>query len=84
LPKIAKELQLRMDEIGIDLPSSIPMEDFRTFHILGEEEAGALDPSLLIDVLADLQQPAPILSWYWEVAFDYLWLIYTSSLLVQA
>nr|GLL21506.1 cytochrome c biogenesis C mitochondrion [Ipomoea trifida]GMC76314.1 cytochrome C biogenesis C mitochondrion [Ipomoea batatas]GMC79959.1 cytochrome C biogenesis C mitochondrion [Ipomoea batatas]GMD87911.1 cytochrome C biogenesis C mitochondrion [Ipomoea batatas] len=76
LLRISRELERRMEEIGIDLPSSIPMDYFITFHILGEEEAGALDPSFLVEVLADLLLPAPILSWYWEVAFDSLCLIW--------
>lgn len=76
LTKISQELQRRMQEIGIDLPSEMTIEYFTCRVLLGEEEAGALDPSFLIDVLADLQQPAHIVSWYWEGAFNCIALLY--------
>ncbi len=70
LTKIGQELQRRMQEIGADVPSEMTMEDFTCRVVIGEEEAGALDPSFLIDVLSDVQQPDHIVSWYWERAFD--------------
>ncbi|GJW16968.1 apocytochrome b [Tanacetum coccineum] len=51
-----------MEEMGIDLPSGISVEYF-TYHVLlGEDEAGVLDPTFLTEVLADLQQPGHIVS----------------------
>nr|GFB29546.1 hypothetical protein [Tanacetum cinerariifolium] len=56
-----------MEEMGIDLPLGISVEYF-TYHVLlGEDEAGVLDPTFLIDVLADLQQPSHIVSWQFDV-----------------
>jgi len=74
--EISHELQRRMEEIGMKLPESIDMKHFISYNLLGEEEVGALDPSLLADVLADLQLPSPILSWYWEEAFKSILLLY--------
>jgi hypothetical protein len=65
-----------MQEIGVDLPSEMEMEYFTCRVVIGEEEAGALDPSFLIDVLADVQQPEHLFSWYWERAFDCIALLY--------
>ncbi|GJT39737.1 hypothetical protein Tco_0939602 [Tanacetum coccineum] len=57
LPQIHQELECRMEEMGIDLPSGISVEYF-TYHVLlGEDEVGVLDPTFLTEVLADLQQP---------------------------
>ena len=70
LTKISQELQRRMQEFGVDLPSEMTMEYFTCRVVIGEEEAGALDPSFLIDVLSDVQQPYHIFSWYWERAFS--------------
>ncbi|GJZ50877.1 cytochrome c biogenesis FN, mitochondrial [Tanacetum coccineum] len=62
LPQIHQELERRMEEMGIDLPSGISVEYF-TYHVLlGEDEAGVLDPTFLTEVLADLQQPGHIVS----------------------
>nr|GFD52870.1 hypothetical protein [Tanacetum cinerariifolium] len=56
------ELERRMEEMGIYLPSGISVEYF-TYHVLfGEDEAGVLDPTFLTEVLADLQQPGHIVS----------------------
>ncbi|GJX33811.1 hypothetical protein Tco_0245368, partial [Tanacetum coccineum] len=64
LPQIHQELEHRMEEMGIDLPSGISVEYF-TYHVLlGKDEAGVLDPTFLTEVLADLQQPSHIVSWY--------------------
>ena len=76
MTKISQELQRRMESIGIDLPSEMTISDFTCRVVIGEEEAGALDPSFLIDVLADVQQPTHIVSWYWERAFDCIALLY--------
>lgn len=65
-----------MQEIGIDLPSEMTMEYFTCHVLLGEEEAGALDPHFLIGVLADLQQPGHVVSWYWEGAFACIALLF--------
>lgn len=76
LPQIHQELERRMEEMGIDLPSGISVEYF-TYHVLlGEDEAGVLDPTFLTEVLADLQQPGHIVSWYWEEAFSSILLLY--------
>lgn len=72
---IGSELQRRMDTVDIYLPPDISMQDFITDYVLGEPNAGALDPVFLQLVLADLRQPDLILSWWWEVAFDYLSLV---------
>ncbi|GKD97986.1 reverse transcriptase domain-containing protein [Tanacetum coccineum] len=57
-------LERRIEEMGIDFPSRISMEYF-TYHVLlGEDEAGVLDPTFLTEVLDDLQQPRHIISWY--------------------
>nr|GEY47153.1 hypothetical protein [Tanacetum cinerariifolium] len=51
---------------GHDLPSGISVEYF-TYHVLlGEDEAGVLDPTFLTEVLADLQQPCHIVSWMYD------------------
>lgn len=72
-----QELERRMEEMGIDLPSGISVEYF-TYHVLlGEDEAGVLDPTFLTEVLADLQQPGHIVSWYWEEAFSSILLLYS-------
>lgn len=76
LPQIHQELERRMEEMGIDHPSGISVEYF-TYHVLlGEDEAGVLDPTFLTEVLADLQQPGHIVSWYWEEAFSSILLLY--------
>nr|GEY22737.1 hypothetical protein [Tanacetum cinerariifolium] len=70
LPQIHQELERRMEEMGIDLPSGISVEYF-TYHVLfGEDEAGVLDPTFLTEVLADLQQPGHIVSWQFGVYPD--------------
>ncbi|GJZ50454.1 hypothetical protein Tco_0604644 [Tanacetum coccineum] len=57
-----KELEHRMEEMSIDLPSGISVEYF-TYHVLlGKDEAGVLDPTFLTGVLADLQQPGHLVS----------------------
>lgn len=76
LTKISQELERRMQEFGLELPCEMTMEYFTCRVVIGEEEAGALDPSFLIDVLSDVQQPDHIVSWYWERAFDYIALLY--------
>lgn len=76
LTQISFELQRRMDEIGMTLPDGVDFNYFIHFNLLGEEEVGALDPSLLADVLTDLQLPSPIISWYWEEAFKSILLLY--------
>nr|GEY82432.1 cytochrome c biogenesis FN, mitochondrial [Tanacetum cinerariifolium] len=63
LPQIHQELERKMEEIGIDLPSGISVEYFTYDVLLGEVEAGVLDPTFLTEVLADLQQPGYIVSW---------------------
>lgn len=75
LTKIGQELQRRMQEIGADMPSEMTAEEFTCRLVIGEEEPGALDPSFLLDVLADVQQPDHIVSWYWDIAFDYIALL---------
>uniref|UniRef100_A0A1D1XS82 Histidine--tRNA ligase n=1 Tax=Anthurium amnicola TaxID=1678845 RepID=A0A1D1XS82_9ARAE len=76
LCKICDVLSQRMDSIGMKLPPSIKMEEFVCYNLLGEETVGALDPSLLNEVLADLQLSSPIISWYWEAAFKNVLLLY--------
>jgi hypothetical protein len=76
LAKIASELQHRMSDIGMKLPDGLDLPYFIHANLLGEEEAGALDPSLLAEVLTDLQLPSPIISWYWEEAFRSILLVH--------
>nr|GFC86079.1 hypothetical protein [Tanacetum cinerariifolium] len=59
-----KEIERRMEEMGIDLPSGISVEYFTCHVLLSEDEAGVLDMTFLTEVLADLQQPGHIVSWY--------------------
>ncbi len=58
------------------LPDGIDLNYFIHYNLLGEEEVGALDPSLLAEVLTDLQLPSPIISWYWEEAFNSILLLH--------
>jgi len=76
LSKVCDVLEQRMDSIGMKLPPGIKMEEFFSCNLLGEETVGALDPSLLTEVLADLQLSSPIISWYWEAAFKSVLLLY--------
>lgn len=61
-----------MEEIGADLPCSWSIEEF-TRMVIGEEEV--LDPSYLADVYSNLLE-CGFHSAYWELAFDYLNLLY--------
>ncbi|GKB56082.1 hypothetical protein Tco_0912268, partial [Tanacetum coccineum] len=53
-------------------PSSAPFDsdafwgvEYFTYHmLLSKDKAGVLDLTFLIEVLADLQQPGHIVSWY--------------------
>jgi len=65
-----------MSDVGMQLPDGIDLPYFIHANLLGEEEAGALDPSLLAEVLTDLQLPSPIISWYWEEAFRAILLVH--------
>jgi len=58
------------------LPPGIKMEEFVCCNLLAEETVGALDPSLLTEVLADLQLASPTISWYWEAAFKSVLLLF--------
>jgi len=76
LLKVCDVLEHRMDSIGMKLPPGIKMEEFVCCNLLAEETVGALDPSLLTEVLADLQLASPTSSWYWEAAFKSVLLLF--------
>ena len=76
LSKIGQELQRRMWNIGMELPPETNLNYFITYNLLGEEDPGALNSSFLVDVLADLQLPNGIVSWYWEEAFKSVLLLH--------
>ncbi|GJT51669.1 apocytochrome b [Tanacetum coccineum] len=61
-----KSIKSRMEEMSIDFPSGISMEYFTYQVLLGEDEAGVLDPTFLTEVLDDLQQPGHIVSCDWR------------------
>ncbi|KAI5337835.1 hypothetical protein L3X38_017106 [Prunus dulcis] len=64
--------QGKIEEIGVDLPSTWTLEGF-TQLVLGEEEV--FDPSYLSDVYSNLLE-CGFHSCYWEAAFEYIQLIY--------
>lgn len=79
LRQIYRELEHRMEEAGVTLPPETDIHHFTTYVLLGEEDPSALKPSLLLDVLADLQLPNDIISWYWEEAFNSILLLHNKK-----
>lgn len=68
--KISRFFQERMEELGLDLPSTWSLDDFLRM-VLGEDEV--LDP--LSDVYSNLVE-CGFISCYWEEFFDFIQLVY--------
>lgn len=71
-PKISRFFQERMEELGLDLPSTWSLNDFLRM-VLGEDEV--LDPSFLSEVYSNLVE-CGFRSCYWEEFFYFIQLVY--------